>query len=325
MRKFLAVTFVGAVSIFAVASIYSSVRSDSVSFTPPVAAIVEQADCTTPDISAPLSGLAQVDSQTPPITEPGYPPTGFEPVAVIRCERGENAAGGLTIDAVRLEGDVSAAVEAFRTESHRFRDNISASCAIRELEPAGLWFVDASGDAFRPAWPSAPCGFQDAPLAPLNALHEASRQQHPIDAVSADDPGTCPDSIGSLFELTTHDDVDKSVRADSENTRYSPLDSPLATPVDDVGRLQVCRYNLGQASLHIRLPLADSVELMQAASSAPIAPPCDQIAQQVASIDLRRADGSGGTQVFAELDGCQRIGFGGYRQVPASITELLTR
>lgn len=323
MRKFLAVAFVGAVSIFAVASMYFSVRSDSVSFTPPVASIVDHAECTTPDISVPLSGLAQVDSQTPPITEPGYPPSGFAPVAVVRCERGENAAGGLTIDAVRLEGDVSAAVEAFRIESHRFRGNISASCAIRELVPIGLWFVDASGSAFRPAWPSAPCGFQDAPLEPLTALHEVSRQQHSIDAVSADDPGICPDSIGSLFELTTHDDVERSVR--SENTGYSPLDSPLATPVDDVDRLQVCRYNLGQESPHIRLTSTDSVELMRAAAAAPIAPPCDLIAQQVASIDLRRADGSGGTQVLAELDGCQRISFGGYRQIPASITELLTR
>ncbi|KJF23847.1 hypothetical protein C7T36_08485 [Rhodococcus sp. AD45-ID] len=323
MRKFLAVTFIVAVSVFAVAAMYLSVRGDSVAFTPAVASVVDHAECTTPDISGPLSGLAQMDSQFPPTTEPGYPPSDFEPVALIRCERGENAAGGLTIDAVRLEGDVSAVAEAFRTDSQRFRDNISADCAIREIVPVGLWFVDASGNAFRPAWPSAPCGFQDAPLETLDTLHEVSRQQHPIDAISADEPGICTTSIGSLFDLTTPDDVERSVR--SENTGYSPLDSPLATPVDDVGRLQVCRYNLGQGSSHIRLTLADSAELMHAASTAPIAPPCDQIAQQVASIDLRRADGSGGTQVLAELDGCQRIRFGGYRQIPTSITELLSR
>lgn len=323
MRKFLAVTFIIALSAFAVASMYYSVRSDSVSFTPAVASVVDHAECTTPDISVPLSGFAQVDSQIPPTTQPGYPPSDFEPVALVRCEHGENAAGGMTIDAVRLEGDVSAAVEAFRTDSHRFRDNIAADCAIREIGPVALWFVDASGSAFRPAWPSSPCGFRDAPLESLDALHEVSRQQHPIDAISADDPGICQDSIGSPFDVTTHNDVDQSVR--SENTRYSPLGSPLATPVDDVGRLQVCRYNLGQESSHVRLTSTDSVELMHAAAAAPIAPPCDLIAQQVASIDLLRADGSGGTRLFAELDGCQRISFGGYRQLPASITELLSR
>ena len=49
----------------------------------------------------------------------------------------------------------------------------------------------------------------------------------------------------------------------------------------------------------------------------------DRIAQHVASIDVLRPDGSGGTRVAVELDGCQRVDHLGRLQPPPAIIALL--
>ncbi len=108
-----------ALAIVAVAGAVLTACS-STSYRPPTAAIAERADCLAPDIESTLSAanLNSIDPGRPPAVGVGYPPEHFSPVAVIRCERGENAAGALTIDSVRLEGDVEAAWDAFQVDRY---------------------------------------------------------------------------------------------------------------------------------------------------------------------------------------------------------------
>ncbi|MCZ4077029.1 hypothetical protein O1W68_03655 [Rhodococcus sp. H36-A4] len=305
---------------------------DTVSFRPPTASVVESADCLSRDIYTALTGVGPWDpaiASTAP--EVGYPPAGFEPVAVVRCERGVGSSGEMSVDSVRLQGDVSAVADAFSARSSRYADNISASCALAVDVPAGLWLVDDAGQAFRPAWPSAPCGFQDDPLEPLRMLDEVSRSVHPT-GVAVDALG-CGGASGSEFENTTTEDVDAAVEREREGGRIRP--PALAMPTSDVGGLQVCRYPVEPAGLDgsyvvpgstLALNRSDSAALAIPLADAPVAQPCSLDATQMASTVLLRPDGSGGTRVSFELDGCRRaVGFDGFRELSDAALAVLSR
>ncbi|MDI9899500.1 hypothetical protein QM716_06495 [Rhodococcus sp. IEGM 1409] len=322
--RFTAGVLIVVVSVVAVALVWAGVR-DYESFTPPVATAVDRADCLAPDIAAALVAPEARDSSIALRPEgSGYPPPDFSPVAVVRCDRGETSDGGLTIDSIRLEGDIHAVDDAFREQSRRFTANVQASCAYRQLSPAGLWLLDDAGAAIRPTWPTEPCGLQEQPYAALSQLHEVSHEQHLVDGISSDDAGICPDSIGLPFETTTETDVDRM--AEHDDTYIRPLtETPLTTPISDVGRLRVCRYSTEPPlpESRIRLSRQQSTDLMEVASTAPPAGPCDLIAHHIASIDVLRPDGSGGTRIAVELDGCQRVNLLGQRQLPPAVIALL--
>ncbi|NHE62810.1 hypothetical protein G9U53_00585 [Rhodococcus sp. D-46] len=259
--RFTAGVFIVVVSVVAVALVWTGVR-DYESFTPPVATAVDRADCLAPDITAALVAPEARDSSIALRPEgSGYPPPDFSPVAVVRCERGETSDGGLTIDSIRLEGDIHAVDDAFREQSRRFPANVRADCA---------------------------------------------------------------ESIGQPFATTT--EADMSRMAEHEDTHARPLtETALATPISDVGRLLVCRYSTEPPlpESRIRLSRQQSTDLMEVASTAPPAGPCDLVAHYIASIDVLRPDGSGGTRMAVELDGCQRVNLLGQRQLPPAVIALL--
>ncbi|MFC1474245.1 hypothetical protein [Rhodococcus qingshengii] len=136
--RFISGAFVVVVSVVAVALVWMGVRDDYESFTPPVATAVDRADCLAPDIATALVAPETRDNSSALRSEgSGYPPADFSPIAVVRCERGETSDGRLSIDSVRLEGDVRAVNGAFREQSRRFRGNVQASCAYGAVLPAG--------------------------------------------------------------------------------------------------------------------------------------------------------------------------------------------
>lgn len=262
----------------------------------------------------------------PPAEGVGYPPADFTPVAVVRCERGENSSGALTIDSVRLEGEVAAAWDAFREESERFPEGTVASC-IRQAPSVAVWFVDDEGHAVRPAWPSTGCGPKDSPIVALAKLREVDRQQH-VTALRADDPGVCDTKFGSGFSTTTDVDV-RAIPTGSARERIAE-GFALSFPIDEVGRLQVCRYReTGDAAIQesrSRLTARQSIDVVREIVAAPPAPACSLVATRTATIPLQRPDGSGGDRIDVELDGCTRATASGLLwqvAVPASVLELL--
>lgn len=109
-----------------------------------------------------------------------------------------------------------------------------ASCAYEMTPPVGLWFVDDSGEAFRPAWPASPCGLQNGPIEALAELTEASRSSH---STGYDDryTTTCQSiSYADGFANTTPEEVAAAEERDD------PLVPSLVMPIDDVDRLQLC-------------------------------------------------------------------------------------
>ncbi|CAM3034520.1 Lipoprotein [Prescottella defluvii] len=298
----------------------------NVSYRPPVATTFDRADCLAPDIQRRLTVLADDVDIGPPAEGIGYPPGDFAPVAVVRCERGENPSGALTIDSVRLEGDVAAAWDAFREESERFPDGTMAGCAFPETPSSGVWFVDEVGRAVRPAWPAQPCGVKPGPLTALAKLHEVDRQQH-VTALRADDPGVCDTKFGAWLATTTDEDV----RPETESERRARISESFAlvSPIDDVGRLQVCRYvEKGEESVQesrSRLTAEQSRDVVRDLVAAPAAPACSLVATRTAVIPLYRADRSGGAGIEIELDGCTRASSWGLGVVvaPASVLAVV--
>ena len=305
--------------------------ADSVSYRPETAKVVSSPDCLAQNIYTALTGLGPSDpALTADAPEPGYPPRRFQPVAVLRCERGVDESGAMTVDSVRLEGNIDAVDAAFSADSERFPPGVMASCAYEMTPPAGLWFVDESGHAFRPAWPASPCGLQNAPIEALTDLTEVSRSSHPT---GYDDryTTTCQSgSYGGEFENTTPEQV--AVAEESERSSDVPVVPSLVMPIDDVDRLQLCTvpapldasaYAAGTLTAMSR---ADSTLLVRSVADAPVAPACSQRSTRIASTELRRPDGSGRSFVSFELDGCQRAeGFGYYRTIPAEALAALTR
>ncbi|WP_251012562.1 hypothetical protein [Rhodococcus erythropolis] len=244
-------------------------------------------------------------------------------MAVFRCEVGEGASGALTVDMVRLEGDVAAVKNAYRVDSERFPDNVVASCVPSELVPVKLWMVNSAGQVMFPSWPSSPCGFQVGPLDSLRALHEVERVRTSLSLSPT--MANCDPSSAVEFDRTDAREVDEAREQLQRGEGYDPLDNELATPIADVAGLAVCRHESQTNVDVIRLSEAESREVVAAIADAPIAPPCDQIATVTASSTLLRADGSGGTPVIVELDGCRRSGLSGYRSTPEWVTEVFAR
>lgn len=310
---------------------------DTESYRPSTASTTRTPNCMAEDIFTALTGSGPWDPNiTGDAPTPGYPPRYFEPVEVLRCERGLSGDNVLTLDSVRLRGDVDAAMDAFATASERYASGISVSCAYEVRAPAGLWFVDATGRAFRPAWPAEPCGLRDAPLRTLNDLDEVNRTVYPTrydfdDATVCSGPATAADFYG-YSESGVADAIARRKTGDSM------LPPALVAPTDDVGFLQICTYPVFDRSsalppeygtipgTSLTLDRPASIELLGHIADAPVAQPCSTSATRFAWTDLRRPDGSGTARTTIELDGCRRVaGLGPLRELPISAYDILTR
>ncbi|AMY56458.1 hypothetical protein [Rhodococcoides fascians] len=309
-------------SVAAVTSACGS-SPDTESFTPPPAEVSATAQCTLPDITQSLSdiGLASPVDSSVPRPGVGSVPDGFTTDTVLRCERSIGPAGNIAIDAVTLTGDTAAVTEAFRRPSEKSAGNTSISCAFGEQVPAGLWLVSADGSALRPQWPSTICGYQDEPLATLDALRETGRTTVTT-LGAASTPGSCPESTGYVFNTTTD--------ADAAGSQSNPDDRALMLPTSDVADLTVCRYanRVDDTTLIDARSLSQQVsrDIATEAFAAPSAEPCNVVASTVVAGRLVRPDGSGGGVFTAELDGCARFmvpGVIGYRTLPERVQALL--
>ncbi|WP_032396163.1 hypothetical protein [Rhodococcoides fascians] len=306
------------------------------SYRPPTAGTTHTPNCITKNIFTALTGSGPWDPEiTADAPTPGYPPRYFKPVEVLRCERALSDDNVLTLDSVRLRGDVGAALDAFTVPSERYAGHVMASCAYPVEAPAGLWFVDESGRAFRPAWPAVPCGLQDEPLRALSELEEVSRTVHPT-GYDYDYATTCTGPAVGEFFNTTAEYVDRAIEAETSGTASFP--PALVMPTDDVGFLQICTYPVVDSASAFPVEIGtvpgssatldrpSSIELVGILTAAPIAPPCSTPATRFVYADLRRPDGSGTTRITVELDGCRRIaGMGDFRELPPEAYADLTR
>ncbi|WP_328812450.1 hypothetical protein [Rhodococcus sp. NBC_00297] len=269
------------------------------------------------------NGIARPDDGTVPgpLGE-GSVPANFSPTSVVRCERGVDAAGNVFIAAVTLGGDVEEVVRAFKVPSEGEAGTSNSSCAFTEDAPVGLWLVSSDGSAIRPQWPTTLCGYQDAPLAAVNALAEASRTTVAT-LGSASVPGSCGQSSGYAFPATSE--------ADAEGSRAQDIAAfHLMVPTWDVSDLTVCRYRTtpaGDAFVDAgTLPAEIGQDVVTRSLGAPAAEPCRQVASEVVAGRLVRPDGSGGGIFAAEVDGCGRFmvpGVSGYRQMPNDLRDVL--
>ncbi len=271
---------------------------DYVEFTPPPAQIQSRADCGLADITSALgdpdnSPVGDVDGE-------GSIPDGFTAERVVRCERGVDTSGRLTVDAVTLVGDIGAVSAAFDQRSQRNPDGVSTSCPFGSRVPAGLWLEAADGSAVRPQWPRVICGFRDEPMSALKLMREVGRTT--VTSIESPSYGRgCAASAPYVFRATTTSDRARSGR---DKTR-------LLMPTDDVDALTVCGYrNYGEYSTFTgsrRLSVADSRRVAVAGTTAPPASACDRTASEVVALRLLRPDGSGGGQMLVEIDGCRRV------------------
>ncbi|MDJ0363097.1 hypothetical protein [Rhodococcus sp. H29-C3] len=146
------------------------------------------------------------------------------------------------------------------------------------------------------------------------------RDRHVIDGIAADNPGEC---VQTVLTFSTTNESDPG----DERPQYREA-TKLATPIDDVGRLRICRFVNGDVPVEgsrDRLTLEQSRTLMQTVLQLPLAPPCEQSAQHFAAIELLRPDGSGGTQMQVELDGCKRLSLGGYSATTDNLLNVITQ
>lgn len=305
------------------------------SYRPPIASTTRTPNCMAEDIITALgSSASREPSSTADAPTPGYPPRHFDPVEVLRCERALGADNVLTLDSVRLRGDVEAAMDAFAVDSERYVSGVTVECAYFVEAPVGLWFVDASGRAFRPAWPAIPCGLRDDPLRALNELDEVSRTVHST-GYDFDYATSCsgPATTGEFYEASG-DDVAMNER---RRTGDSMLPPALVAPTDDVAFLRICTYPtfdrtsalpLEYGTLpgtSVTLDRRHSLDLLGYITDAPFAQPCSTPATRFAWADLRRPDGSGSARITAELDGCRRVaGLGPFRELQTAAYDLLT-
>lgn len=307
---------------------------DRIAFRPPTAVVTSSPTCLAENIFTGLTGLGPWDRAiVGNAPEPGYPPADFRVVGALRCERGTDANGMRTIDSVRLDGDVLAVFSAFSTDSFRFPDGTYASCINFGVAPVGLWLIDDTGAAFRPAWPSDPCTLQNVPYLALRHLTEVGRSSHPTGLDTRFTTVCEHDSHAAAFEPTTADDV---AAAEEHEREYGRVPAPTLTlPVDDVDALVLCTYEPPDyepapdggdviAGTRTVLDRGSSAGLVRSIVDAPLAPACDQLSTRVASTELVRPDGSGSTPVSFEFDGCRRVaGLGDYRVTPpAALTAL---
>lgn len=293
-----------------------------VEYTPPQADVVNEPNCLAPDIISHLTSPEGSQASNPDVI-PGYIPTDFNSVAVVKCEIGVDSLGGITIDSVRLEGDIEHATDIFRIKSKHYSD--SPTCSEQPEPPAAIWFVNEGGQAVRAWWPTEPCGYVEEPLEVLKSLHETGRSRTSIGG-SSEAASPCPPLSGSFFPSATTSRSESG--QGSGGTTQLPGGS-LASPIDDVGELQVCRYRMadGEPSFvsSVRLNRQESVQFARSVAVAPIAPSCSAVTGEIAKVDLLRPDGSGGTSVVIELDGCFRATFDGFRQLDPDQLGALSR
>lgn len=307
---------------------------DRIAFRSPAAVVTSSPTCLAENIVTGLTGLGPWDpALAGSAPEPGYPPADLRVVGALCCERGTDASGMRTIDSVRLEGDVLSVFSAFSADSFRFPDGTYASCINFGVAPVGLWLVDDTGAAFRPAWPADPCNLQNAPYLALRHLTGVGRSSHPTGLDDQFTTGCEEDSHATSFEPTTADDV---AAAEEHEREYGRVTAPTLTlPVDDVDALVLCTYEPPDseaapdggdviAGTRTVLDRGSSAELVRSIVDAPLAPACNLFSTRVASTELVRPDGSGSTPVSFELDGCRRVaGLGDYRVTPpAALTAL---
>ncbi len=308
---------------------------DRIAFRPPTAVVTSSPTCLAENIVTGLTGLRPWDpALSGNAPEPGYPPADFRVVGALRCERGTDASGRRTIDSVRLDGDMVAVLSSFTADSYRSTDGTASTCMFFGVAPVGLWLVDDTGVAFRPAWPSDLCNLQDGPYFVLRELTEVGRSSHPTGLGDRFTTVCEEDSRAASFEPTT---VDAVAEAEQREREYGRVSAPTLTlPVDDVDALVLCTYEPPDnepapdggdvvAGTRSVLDRGSSTELVRSIVDAPLAPACDQFSMRVASTELVRPDGSGSTPVSFELDGCRRVaGLGDYRVASPSALTVLT-
>lgn len=156
----------------------------------------------------------------------------FEPVAVVRYERGIDDHRYLTVDSAWFEGDMAAVHAAFSAKARRYPDNVVPSCVFSMELPAGLWFVDAAANAILPARPTGPCGLQNDPLDALAGLVEASWSSHSTGYSDRFTTESQSRSYTPTFESTTPEDV----TAAEERVRSADAMSKKIDPEVRLGR-----------------------------------------------------------------------------------------
>ena len=286
------------------------------SYRPPAAAVVAAPSCASQDVVARLTDPSSRTLPTPMPAE-GSLPKEFKPTGLVRCEIGRTGNGQFTIDAVDLGGDIDQVVAALNKPSDRPAKGVDVECGEGYRPPAALWITSASG-ASRIKWPTGPCSPRDDPLRPLESLREDSRRA--VSTVGLPPPSDCRGDFDRLLGRPT-----SAADAFPPSTRRPAIGLP-----DRVAWGTICRYRLTGATSgpdfsqlgQTQMTTESSNQLLRAALAAPSAPPCTQPATQVAATRLFRPDGSGGSVLTVELDGCKRLSIDRFidlRTAPADV------
>ena len=299
----------------------SLVSDGTESYRPPAGDIVPAADCALPDIVHLLQfGENNSGDNTP---NEGSLPPGFTPTGVVVCQLAEGTDGSGSIDAVTLGGDVADFAEAINQQSERPDKNTSYSCAYEVKAPAAIYLVSPEG-AVRMQWPTVICGFSDDPLKPLEALKETGRT--PVQNTGGLSPTQCPPSPSGSFRRT------------AEPAPAPPADKrpTVRFPDRDIMGLTACTYRVNRGPTgdiadtaltdQTRLSASASTQLIRDVLTAPAARSCELDATGIVTLDLYRPDGSGGSELQIETDGCRRLSINGiidYRESSGDITALL--
>lgn len=312
---------IAAVAIMTALTGCGLVSDGTESYRPPAGEIVAAADCGLPDIVHLLQlGENNSGDNTP---NEGSLPSGFTPSGVVVCELAEGTDGSGTIDAVTLGGDVADFAEAINRRSERPDKNTSYSCAYHIKAPAAIYLVSPAG-AVRMQWPTVICGLSDDPLKPLEALKETGRT--PVQNIGGLRPLQCPPSPSGSFRRTA-EPAPAPPAVERPTVRF---------PDRDIMGLTACTYRVTRGltgedadtalTNRTRLSSSASTQLIRDVLAAPAARPCDFDATEIVSLDLYRPDGSGGSELQIETDGCRRLSINGiidYREASGDITALL--
>jgi hypothetical protein len=124
----------------------------------------------TPSPTPPAPRPTPTPTPTPTLPAAGRMPSGFVPVAAVRCELGRPDRAG-TVTAVRYTGALTALLRALAQPDARIPDH--QACPAIAVIPPVLWLVDGTGRAVRVHYPTDECGLPkgdvDKALAKLTA------------------------------------------------------------------------------------------------------------------------------------------------------------